>query len=177
MLRSLLKFGVLLVIGVLVYNFFFGSSTEKEQSKKVFGETKVLFHSVRDLVKGEREKFDAGKYDNAVSKVKNVFGKLRETANDNKDVLTELDDLDKKRQAIEERLAKIKKMADDVPSNYDAMTEKGGKTTTKPTPRIQNPKTKPPTLKADEEQKLQGELDDLMNRTNKLMDKMEEEKQ
>ena len=174
MLRSLLKFGVLLVIGILIYNFFFGSSAEKEQSKKVFGETKVLFNSVRDLVKGEREKFDAGKYDNAVSKVRNVFGKLRETANDNKDVLSELDDLDKKRQAIEDRLAKIKKMADDVPSNYDEMTEKGGKSATKPTPKIQNPKTKPSTLKADEEQKLQGELDDLMNRTNKLMDKMEE---
>jgi uncharacterized membrane-anchored protein YhcB (DUF1043 family) len=135
-----------------------------------------LFHSVRDLVRGERQKFDAGKYDNAVAKVKNVFGRLRETADDNKDILSEIDDLDKKRQEIEERLSKVKKMADNIPSNYDEMTEKGGKTTTKPMPKVQNPKMKPNTLKSDEEQKLETELDDLMNRTNKLMDKIEAEK-
>ena len=176
MLRTLLKFGALLVIGILIYNFFFGTSAEKEQSKKVFGETKVLFHSVRDLVRGERQKFDAGKYDNAVAKVKNVFGRLRETADDNKDILSEIDNLDKKRQEIEDRLSKIKKMADNVPSNYDEMTEKGGKTTSKPMPKIQNPKTKPNTLKADEEKKLEAELDDLMNRTNSLMDAIEKDK-
>jgi myosin heavy subunit len=172
MLRTLLKFGFLLVIGILIYNFFFGSNSEKEQSRKIFGQTKELFRSTRDLVRSEREKFDAGKYDNAVAKVKNVFGKLRETANDNKDILSEIDELDKKRMAIEERLNKVKAMPNEIPAAYEEKTKSSsGKKTLAPT----KSEPKPNAKKAAEERNLQSELDDLMERTNSLIDKMEKQ--
>jgi uncharacterized coiled-coil DUF342 family protein len=170
MLRSLLKWGALLIIGVLVYNRYFGTAEEKERSKKIGNQTRVLFQDVRDVVRDEREKFNEGKYDKAISKVKNVIGKVRETANDNKDILDELEGLDQKRKDIEARLEKIKSMPDDVPATYDKLTEKGG-SSTKPMPKITNPKSKTTTktlTKAEEQQKLETEMDDLVKDMNEL---------
>ncbi len=165
MIRRLLGWGLVLVFGVLVYNRFFGDTAEKEQSKKVFGEAKVLFRSVRDVVKTERTKFEAGKYDKAIGNIRNLFGKMRETAKDSKDVLAQIEDLDKKRQDLESKLNKIKQMPEDTPTNYD-----------KPTAKTKT-LAKPKTPKADEEAKLQEELDNLMQRTDSLMEKMEKEHQ
>ncbi len=175
MLRSLLKWGALLIIGILVYNRFFGNEAEKARSKAIGNQTRELFHSVRDVVRDEREKFNEGKYDRAVQKVRNVFGNLRDVAHDNKDILSEIEDLDKKRADIEARLEKIKKMPEDMPSSYDKLTEKGGNAN-KPMPKIGNPKEKPTTLKADEQKRLEKEMDDLLDKTNQLMDKMDKDK-
>lgn len=170
MIRRLLWYGLILVFGVLVYNRFFGDTAEKEQSKRVFGEAKVLFHSVRDVVRTERTKFEAGKYDKAVNNFRGLFGKMRETAKDSKDALSKIEELDKKRQSIEEKLNRIKQMPDDAPTNYDKLTAKGGDTKkTLAKPKIENPKTP----KADEEKKLQEELDDLMSETDELMNQLE----
>jgi predicted nucleic acid-binding Zn-ribbon protein len=175
MIRRLLWWGLILVFGVLVYNRFFGDTAEKEQSKRVFGEAKVLFRSVRDVVKNERQKFEAGKYDKAVSNIRNLFGKMRESAKDSKDILAQIEDLDKKRQDIETRLNKIKGMPDDVPANYDKLTEKGGsKSKTLAKPKVENPKQ---ATKAQEEQKLQEEMDKLMNEMDDLMNEMEKRQQ
>lgn len=175
MIRRLLWWGLILVFGVLVYNRFFGDTAEKEQSKKVFGEAKELFRSVRDVVKGERQKFEAGKYDKAVGNIRNLFGKMRESAKDSKDILAQIEDLDKKRQDIETRLNKIKNMPDDIPANYDKLTEKGGsKTKSLVKPKAENPKQ--PT-KEQEEQKLQDEMDRLMNEMDDLMNTMEKRQQ
>lgn len=175
MIRRLLFWGLILIFGVLVYNRFFGNDAEKEQSKKVFGEAKVLFHSVRDVVRGERQKFEAGKYDKAIGNIRNLFGKMRESAKDSKDILTQIEDLDKKRQDIETRLNKIKGMPEDVPANYDKLTEKGAsKSKTLAKPKVENPKQ--PT-RAQEEQKLQEEMDRLMNEMDDLMNEMEKRQQ
>ena len=163
MIRRLLGWGLVLVFGVLVYNRFFGDTAEKEQSKKVFGEAKVLFHSVRDVVRTERHKFEVGKYDKAIGNIRSLFGKMRETAKDSKDVLAQIEDLDKKRVELESKLNKIKQMPEDVPSNYD-----------KPSSKTKT-LVKPKTPKADEEAKLQDELDSLMQRTDDLIGKMEKE--
>ena len=65
MVRSLLKLAAVLIAAMLVYNYFFGTSNEKENSRKVFGQMRGVVVSVGDLLKSERAKFDAGKYDDA----------------------------------------------------------------------------------------------------------------
>jgi hypothetical protein len=120
---------------------------------------------VRDVVRTERHKFEAGKYDKAIGNIRNIFGKMRETAKDSKDVLAQIEDLDKKRIELESKLNKIKQMPEDTPSNYD-----------KPSSKTKT-LTKPKTPKADEEIKLQDELDSLMQRTDDLMDKMEKQQE
>ncbi len=175
MIRRLLWWGLILIFGVLVYNRFFGDTAEKEQSKKVFGQAKEMFHSVRDVVRSERHKFEAGKYDKAIGNIRGVFGKMRETAKDSKDVLAQIEDLDKKRQEIENRLNKIKQMPEDVPASYDKLTEKGGnKSKTLAKPKVENPKV---LTKEQEEKKLQAEMDDLMQEMDDLMNKIEKEQQ
>jgi len=75
MIKNLLKLAVFLVIGVLVYNYFFGNAVEKERSAKIGNQVKELFQSAVDVVKDEKEKFDAGKYDGALDKVGDAIKK------------------------------------------------------------------------------------------------------
>ena len=78
MIRKLLGLLVLVVFGILVYNFFLGTPAEKENAQKIFGEVKDLGVAVKDLLANEKEKFDAGKYDNALKKIGGIFDSLKE---------------------------------------------------------------------------------------------------
>ncbi len=108
MIRSLIKIGLLLLVGILIYNFFFGTNVEKENSRKIFGQMKGLATSAVQLVKSEREKFDAGKYDKALDKIGGVYRGLRDKAQylDEK-VLTRLDDLEKRKAELQQEVDKI----------------------------------------------------------------------
>ena len=59
MIRKLLFWSIILITAILVYNRYWGDSSEKEKSQKVFGEAKELFHSVADVVKAEKQKVEA----------------------------------------------------------------------------------------------------------------------
>ena len=85
MIRSLLRLALLAVVCIVIYNYFFGSSTEKQQSQRIFKGVGSVFTEVRDLVSSERGKFDAGKYDVALAKMQDVLGKLRSHAADAND--------------------------------------------------------------------------------------------
>ena len=80
MIGFLLKIAILVVAGVLVYNYFLGDESEKAQSAKVFGHVKEIAVSVGDLAKSEKEKFDAGKYDTALEKLAGAYRSAREGA-------------------------------------------------------------------------------------------------
>ena len=69
MIRSLIKLLFILIVGVLIYNYFLGTPEEKENAKNIFSEVKDVAVGVKQLIKSEREKFDKGKYDDAVDKM------------------------------------------------------------------------------------------------------------
>jgi len=108
MIRTLLKYGILLIGGILVYNFYLGDESEKESSRKIFTEIKDVGKEVGNLVKSEKEKFDKGKYDGALKKVKGVYDNLKEKAQylDEK-YISKLDDLDERRKDLENRLEDV----------------------------------------------------------------------
>ena len=56
MIRSLLKLGLLLVAGILVYNYFFGPVEEKEQSKEIFGKVRDVGKDAWALLRTEKDK-------------------------------------------------------------------------------------------------------------------------
>lgn len=123
MIKSLLKLGLLLLAGILVYNYFFGDEAEKAQSKEIFGKVKDVGKDAWALLKTEKSKFDEGKYDGAVDKVGNtveslgdLLGKLSRTAKDLNDsgALDQLGELQAKQQELQERLAA------ETPESYDA---------------------------------------------------------
>jgi len=76
-MRSLIKIALLIVVGVLVYNYFLGSEDEKATSEKVFRQVKEVGKSIGDLVKKEKQKFKDGKYDQAFEKLGETYEKLK----------------------------------------------------------------------------------------------------
>ncbi len=128
MIRSLLKLGALLVVGILVYNYFFGTIEEKEQSKKVFTEVVDLGKAAWGLLKSEKEKLDEGKYDGALDKISGLIDTLKEkakTIDDNKEILDKIRELEKQRDGIEEKIAqKQDTTMADVPSSYGTTDQK-----------------------------------------------------
>lgn len=109
MIKSIIKLGLLLVVGVLVYNFFLGSPEEKAQSQNVFNKGKDVIVSVGDLLKSEKTKFDSGKYDTALDKIGGAFDGIRDKAREIQDegYLDRLNDLDEKRKELQEELSEI----------------------------------------------------------------------
>ena len=73
MIRTVLKFAVVLIIGILVYNFFFGTEAEKAQSKAVAEKTLEIGKAGFNLLKDEYQKFREGKYDRALDKIGDVL--------------------------------------------------------------------------------------------------------
>ncbi|MBP7184762.1 MAG: hypothetical protein KBA06_04580, partial [Saprospiraceae bacterium] len=106
----MLKFGFFLLIGVLGYNYFFGSTEEKESSQRIFQEFKVLGTMVKNLVVSEKQKFDTGKYDVALSKINSISIDLQEKAQrtDNVQLIDKLKDLSTKKQNLENQLSDLK---------------------------------------------------------------------
>ena len=108
MIGFLLKLAVLLVIGILTYNYFFGSSEEKAQSEKTFSQMKEVAVSVGELAKAEKEKWDAGKYDTALEKLGATYKALREGAQKlDAGLLQRIDDLDQRKAQLQKELADI----------------------------------------------------------------------
>jgi len=84
MIRTIIRLGIILVLGLLGYNYFYGTAEEKAQSKKIINTTKEaggkVIKSIGGLLKNERQKFDDGKYDEAMSKVTPFMKNLKEKA-------------------------------------------------------------------------------------------------
>lgn len=108
MIRGLIKLGLLLVVGLIAYNYFLGDETEKAQSKEIIDKVKDLGQSGVDLVKAEKEKFDAGKYDDAVDKVGRLFEHLKAKAKGSKEMLDKIQNLEEKRDDLKDRIEEEK---------------------------------------------------------------------
>jgi hypothetical protein len=169
MIRSLLKIGLLLVAGILVYNYFLGTDEEKQQSKKIFGQLKGVAGSAVELVKSEREKFDAGKYDKALDKIGGVYQGLRSKAQflDEK-VLSRLDDLEKRKAGLEKELNQLEQ-DDTAPAPSPAPAKKGIKRDAKSEEATSAKAADLQKRKAD----LQRELDKLGKETDNLVNDAE----
>ena len=107
MIKSLLRLGLILVVGILIYNYFLGTDSEKATSKKIFSEVRDLGEATWDLLKSEKEKFDQGKYDEALDKIGNLLGSLKSKAEKLEDsgLLDELQGLDRKRKDLQDQLS------------------------------------------------------------------------
>lgn len=122
MIKSAIKIGLLLVVGIVAYNLFFGTEQEKEQSKEIISDVKDFSKSAWGLLKTEHQKYKDGKYDDAVDKIdggvdklKDIYSSMREKAADLKDsgLLDQLDNLESRRKGIE------KAISDGSPDEYD----------------------------------------------------------
>jgi len=101
-MKTLLRLAFIIVIGVLVYNYFFGTAEEKAGSEKVFQQVKEVGKSIGDLIKKEKQNFADGKYDKAFDKIGNLYDQAKEKLGDNKDDQESFDRLEKQKLELEE---------------------------------------------------------------------------
>jgi cytochrome c556 len=129
MIRSILKIGIVLIFAVLGYNRFFGSDEEKEQSKKVFGQMRGVVTSVAGVVRGERDKFEAGKYDKVMEKLGAAYSTVRDKAQyvDEK-VIKRLDELENRKAKLQREIDNVEAEPASAPA---AQPKKGLKKTTR----------------------------------------------
>ncbi|TXB62812.1 hypothetical protein [Phaeodactylibacter luteus] len=156
MLRSLIKLGLFLVAGILVYNYFFGTPEEKAQSKEIFTNVRDLTRSAFDLLKAEKQKFDEGKYDEAVDKIGGLIDDLKGKAaqlEDNKELLDQIADLEQSQRRLTEQLR-----GEPAPEGYD-----------EPQPARQ--------LDSADKKQLEEDWETLVRKTERLMDDMERKAQ
>jgi hypothetical protein len=166
MIRSLLKIGLLLVAAILVYNYFFGTSAEKEQSKHVFGEVRDVVVSVGQLVKSEKTKFDAGKYDGALAKLGGAYRAIRNQAEHlDAKVIKRLDELEKRKTALQSELDSIQQ-TDEQLQNAPA-AQKGKKADATDSAKVADQGRR----KAD----LQNQLEQLIKDTDDLVKQAQEQ--
>jgi ElaB/YqjD/DUF883 family membrane-anchored ribosome-binding protein len=153
MIKSVLKIVSLLIVGILVYNYFMGDDREKENARRIFGEVKTLAVSVKELLQAEKDKFDAGKYDAAVDKIGDLLEDLRDkvrAGSDDDALLDRIRDLDSQREALQRALQDYVREQD--ATKTDRLVPKGGKDSAE--------------IKAD--------LDDLVRETEQLMQELYE---
>ena len=167
MIRSLFKLAVIVIVAILGYNYFFGTSAEKESSRKVFGQMRGVVVSVVDLLKSERGKFDAGKYDAALDKLGGAYRAVREQAQHVDDkVLKRLDDLERRKTALQLQLDTINQQDQQLTTSLPD----SGKKTMKADPKNEQ-------AKADQQRRkdaLQKELDALLRDSDKLLQDAQE---
>lgn len=146
MIKSLLQLLAVIVIGILLYNYFMGSSDEKSNAQKIFKEVKDVGVEVGKLLKSEKEKFDRGKYDEALRKIDKMFEGLKSKAKDfDKEYLPKIEQLEKKAKELETQINKAEE------ENKGAVEGEDGVET----------------------KKLKEELDSLLERTKRLVQDME----
>jgi predicted nucleic acid-binding Zn-ribbon protein len=78
MIKSIIKLGVLLLIGVIAYNYFLGDEAEKEQAKSIVAGTGKVIGQGVDILKDEYQKFKDGKYDKSLDKIGNLLQQAKE---------------------------------------------------------------------------------------------------
>ena len=103
MIKTILKLGLVLVVGLLGYNYFLGDVEEKEQSREIVGKVGDIGKDAWNLLKSERQKMKDGKYDDAREKLDGLYSSVKGKDQDLKDsgILDRLDDLDQRRKELE----------------------------------------------------------------------------
>jgi lipopolysaccharide export LptBFGC system permease protein LptF len=105
MIKLLLRLLLFIVVAVLVYNFFLGTPAEKEGAKKVFEQFKNAGNAVKELLISEKEKFDAGKYENVTRQVDNLFKNIKAEIKDtDTNSLRELEALENQKKRLKEEI-------------------------------------------------------------------------
>lgn len=156
MIKSLIKLALLLLVGILVYNFFFGTAQEKEQSRQIFSEVKDLTSSAVQLLRTEKEKFDDGKYDEAIDKIGGLINNLKNKAEqleNNKELIDQIADLQDRKRELETKIRE-----NQVPSEYGSQQE----------PQIKTPEKK---------KEIEEDWEKLLRETRDVMNEMERKAQ
>ena len=109
MIRFILTTAFFLVVGILGYNYFFGTAQEKEQAKEIFSKGADVIGSSASLLKSEYKKYGDGKYDGALDNISSFLDKRKEEGGE---LLEEIDSWEKKKNDWEQKKLSLQKLVD-----------------------------------------------------------------
>ncbi len=112
MLRLIFKYviplALMLAVFLVGYNYYWGNADEKEKSQQIIAKFTDLGSDVVGLLQSEKQKYDAGKFDDALAKISERIAFLKEQVNSTtsggKEFLDQLETLDQQKQAMEAEL-------------------------------------------------------------------------
>ena len=107
-MKSLIKLLFLLIVGILIYNYFLGTREEKASSEKIFKEFSDLGKAVGDLISQEKEKFDQGKYDDALDKINGFINQLKDkTSAASSEIKQQIRSLEKQKEKLKDQISNL----------------------------------------------------------------------
>jgi len=112
MLKGLFQLLVVVLLGILIYNYFLVSPEEKATSKEIFSKAGELGKAAFQLLRSEKEKFDQGKYREAVDRVGGLINSLesKAKATQNVEVLSDLENLERRRRELEIKVTELERI-------------------------------------------------------------------
>ncbi|MBK7427125.1 MAG: hypothetical protein IPI60_08875 [Saprospiraceae bacterium] len=115
MFKWLIRLLIFVLIILIGYNYFFGNKEEKETSEAIVTQVKSLGKSLGGVLKSEKEKFDAGKYDEALDKVGNFITGMKKNADKlDSAQLKQLKELEAKQELMQKHLDENKDSEDNL---------------------------------------------------------------
>ncbi len=115
MIGRILKFGILVVVGLVAYNFFFGTPEEKAKSKEIIGKVSDIGKAGVGLIKEEVAKFKEGKYDRALDKIHGGLVSAKEQLSDKGGkLLDNIESWEGKKEKWSKERDRLKKLFDDA---------------------------------------------------------------
>lgn len=100
-MRFIVKVLLIILLGLIAYNYFFGDDTERETSSLVVDNAKQLGQSVWEMIKVEKDRFSEGKHQEMMEHVGTTIGFIKE----NKETLNisdiEMQDLEQQKLELD----------------------------------------------------------------------------
>lgn len=122
-MKSLIKLLFLLIVGILIYNYFLGTREEKASSEKIFKEFSDLGKAVGDLISQEKEKFDQGKYDDALDKINGFINQLKDkTSAASSEIKQQIRSLEKQKEKLKDQISNLPPESDST-TNEDLLKQ------------------------------------------------------
>jgi tetratricopeptide (TPR) repeat protein len=109
MLRFIISTAFFLVIGLLSYNYFFGTAEEKEQAQEIFSKGANVVGAGAGLLKSEYQKYQEGKYDEALENVSHLLSRLKDQGGG---LLEEIESWNQRKEAWEQSKTDLQQLLD-----------------------------------------------------------------
>jgi len=92
-MRRLVFLALVVLAGYVAYQYYFGQGEDQVRAETIVRETKDLTRAVGDMLRRQKEKYDAGEFDRMIDRVGSSLDKLRSQprTGEAKDAMRELE--------------------------------------------------------------------------------------
>ncbi len=127
MLGRLIKWVLIIIIGILVYNYFYGTEEEKQQTAKIFNQTRAVGESIVGFVSDETQKVKDGKYNDVIDNITDFVEKLKsdENAQEVEAIQSDLQDAQEKYRATDQSRDSLEIRLQEILNRVEALKKEG----------------------------------------------------